>query len=84
MTNYANVTNDEIVAALPVAHNIFKPIQKAIDHVTSLTKGRLLFDDIRDAVSIYVDRDINPALFEACVRVAECTNVVTIPASDYK
>lgn len=79
-TNYSNVTNDQIIEALPVAHKIFKPIQKAIDHVTSLTNGRLLFEDIRDAIDIYVDRDINPALYEACVRIAECNNVVTIPA----
>lgn len=79
-TNYSNLTNDQIVAELDTARRIFPSIQKALDKLCEFQCGRLYFDDIRDAVAIYVNRETNPALFEACVRIGECENVVTIPA----
>jgi hypothetical protein len=71
------MTNQDVINALPVAHKIIPPMLLELD-CRKAHKGYIEFQDVIETVAMTIDKEINPALFEACKRVCECKRVITI------
>ena len=82
MTNYKNVSHEEICSEIPNAHLVKSQPLFALDNLKE-EQGYITFEDIVTAVALFINRESNPALFEATKRVIECERVVTVFSSEY-
>ena len=73
------MTNEQRAHQNNIARNTVMPaIMKAVDSVSDYNRGRITFDDVVDAVSIYVDQETQPALFDAAKRIVESERCITL------